>query len=88
MRPASSAALLRAYLRGGIGNLATIGRSMRNAREQRLLRFGPVLLAIAVGCELKVLVEGAPVLSASSALLLTSTALVLVIARDALRRDR
>ena len=61
---------------------------MRNAREQRLLRFGPVLLAIAVGCELKVLVEGAPVVSAASALLLASTALVLVIARDALRRDR
>ena len=61
---------------------------MRNAREQRLLRFGPLLLAIAVGCELKVLVDGAPVVSAASALLLTSTVLVLVIARDAMRGDR
>lgn len=75
-------------MRSGVGNLATIDCSMRNAREQRLLRFGPVLLAIAVVCELKVLVDGAPVVSAASALLLTSTALVLVIARDALRRDR
>jgi hypothetical protein len=61
---------------------------MRNSREQRLLRFGPVLLAVAVACELKVLVEGAPVVSAASALLLASSALVLVMARDALRRDR
>jgi hypothetical protein len=60
---------------------------VRNVREQRLLRFGPLLFAVAVGCELKVLLLGAPVLSGSSALLLGSTALLLVIARAALRRD-
>lgn len=68
--------------------VATIGCSMRNAREQRLLRFGPLLLAVAVGCELKVLVQGAPLVSGASAVLLASTALVLALARDALRRDR
>jgi len=67
---------------------ATIGCSMRNARERRLLRFGPLLLAVAAGCELKVLVQGAPLVSAASALLLTSTGLVIVLAHDALRRDR
>ncbi|MGO9488390.1 MAG: hypothetical protein ACLQBB_05090 [Solirubrobacteraceae bacterium] len=46
----------------------------------------PVLLAVAVGCELKVLVEGAPTFSVVSALLLTCAGLVLVISRDALRR--
>jgi hypothetical protein len=61
---------------------------MRNAREQRLLRFGPLLAAVAVACELKVLVDGAAILSGASALLLASSALLLVLARDALRRDR
>ncbi len=61
---------------------------MRNERERRLLRFGPLLLAVAVGCELKVLVLGAPLLSVASALVLASSAGLLVIARDALRRDR
>jgi hypothetical protein len=59
---------------------------MRNVREQRLLRYGPLLAAVAVGCELAVLVEGAPVVSGPSALLLASTSLLLVIARGALRR--
>ncbi len=68
--------------------MASIGLSMRNAREQRLVRFGPLLLAVAVACELKVLVQGAPVVSGPSVLLLASTALLLLIARDALRRDR
>jgi hypothetical protein len=58
---------------------------MRNARERRLLRLGPLLLAVAVACELKVLIGGARLVSGSSALLLASTALLLVIARDALR---
>ncbi len=61
---------------------------MRNAREQRLMRLGPVLLAVAVGCELKVLVVGAALVSVESALLLASTGLLLLIARDALRGDR
>ncbi len=61
---------------------------MRNVREQRLVRYGPLLLAVAVGCELKVLVDGVPLLSGVSALLLGSSALLVVIARDALRRDR
>jgi hypothetical protein len=61
---------------------------VRNAREQRLFRFGPLLLAVAVGCELKVLVEGAPLVSGVSAVLLASSALLLVIARGALGRDR
>ncbi len=61
---------------------------MRNARERRLLRLGPLLLAVAVACELKVLIAGARLVSASSALLLAATALLLVIARDALRGDR
>ncbi len=61
---------------------------MRNIREQRLVRYGPLLLAVAVGCEMKVVLDGAPLLSGVSALLLGSTALLVVIARDALRRDR
>jgi hypothetical protein len=61
---------------------------MRNAREQRFLRLGPLLLAVAVACELKVIVQGAPVVSGVSAVLLASSGLLLVIARDALRRDR
>jgi hypothetical protein len=60
---------------------------MRNSREQRLLRLAPVLLAVAAGCELKVLVDGAPLISWISAPLLAATALVLLLARDALRRD-
>jgi hypothetical protein len=60
---------------------------MRNVREQRLLRLGPVLLAVAAGCELKVLVDGAPIVSWISALLIAATGLVLLLARDALRRD-
>jgi hypothetical protein len=60
---------------------------MRNAREQRLLRLGPLLLAVAVVCELKVLVEGAPLVSGVSAVVLASSALLLVLARHALRRD-
>ena len=61
---------------------------MRNARERRLLRLGPVLLAVAAGCELKVLVQGAALISGVSALLLASTGLVIVLAHDAMRRDR
>ena len=61
---------------------------MRNAREQRLMRFGPVLLAVAVGCELKVLLLGAPLVSGVSAVLVASTCGLLLIARDALRGDR
>jgi len=76
-----------ADLRIEMPRVATIGGSMRNVREQRLLRFGPLLLAVAVGCELKVLVQGAPIVSGASAVLLASTALVLALARDALRRD-
>lgn len=60
---------------------------MRNVREQRLVRLGPLLLAVAVACELKVLVVGAPLLSGVSAVLLASTALLLLLARDALRGD-
>ena len=47
-----------------------------------------MLLAIAVGCELKVLVDGAPLVSAVSAGLLASSAMLVVIAGNALRRDR
>ena len=61
---------------------------MRNARERRLMRFGPLLLLVAAGSELKVLVDGAPIFSAISAVLLASSALLLVLASDALRRDR
>jgi hypothetical protein len=61
---------------------------MRNSRERRLVRLGPLLLAVAVGCELEVLVDGAPLVSGVSAGLLASSALLLVIASDALRGDR
>ncbi len=67
--------------------VARIAVPMRNAREHRLVRFGPLLALVSVGCELKVLVDGAAILSAVSALLLASSALLLVLARDALRRD-
>lgn len=66
--------------------MASIG-AVRDARERRLFRLGPPLLAVAVACELKVLIDGAPLLSGISALLLASSGLLLVIARDALRRD-
>ena len=67
--------------------VASIGCSMRNAREQRLLRLGPLLLAVAAGCEVKVLLDGAPIVSWLSGLLLATAGVVLVLARDALRRD-
>ncbi len=60
---------------------------MRNIREQRLLRFGPLLAVVAVTCELKVLIDGAPVFSLVSAALLTSSGMLIVLARDAMRRD-
>jgi len=61
---------------------------MRNARERRLVRFGPPLALVALGCELKVLLDGAAIFSVVSALLLTSGGLLVVLARDAMRRDR
>jgi hypothetical protein len=72
-------------LRGVWFEAASIG-AMRDARERRLFRFGPPLLAVAVACELKVLIDGEPLVSGISALLVASSGLLLLIARDALRR--
>jgi hypothetical protein len=65
--------------------VASIG-AMRDAPERRLFRLGPPLLAVAVACELEVLIDGEPLLSGISALLVASSGLLLVIARDAMRR--
>jgi hypothetical protein len=60
--------------------------AVRDDRERRLFRLGPPPLAVAVACEAKVLIDGEPLVSGISALLLASSGLLLVLARDAMRR--